>query len=231
MAYAVLPALLPDIEKVYDCYFAAFQADPSGRRLLDILFPRGVTSPSFRRAQAEATASYWRGADAQYTFKCVEAQTGAIVGMALCDIFVRRQDVTPPPEGAAQRGGDSSDGEWPGIPWLEGEEKARAERVVKPLWEMREKLWGGKRYIYVHVFAVHPDHQGRGAGTALVQHIVDVGAATGLPIYLESAPTSTRLYEKLGFQRMRESVVHKAEALGAEEDVTVPLMVRWPSRK
>ena len=85
------------------------------------------------------------------------------------------------------------------------------------------------RYIKdIHVFAVHPRHQKRGAGRALVQFVVDMADTTGLPVYLEATRSSMRLYEKLGFERLPQSVVHKAEVLGTEADVEVPLMVKQP---
>ena len=34
-----------------------------------------------------------------------------------------------------------------GVPWLEGEQRIRAEKVLNPLWEVKEKLWGGRPYI------------------------------------------------------------------------------------
>ena len=80
-----------------------------------------------------------------------------------------------------------------------------------------------------HVFGVAPEHQGRGAGGLLVQWAVDISEKIGLPFYLESSPTTVKLYEKMGFQRLKETVVHKAETLGTEKDTVVPLMVNMPS--
>ena len=85
------------------------------------------------------------------------------------------------------------------------------------------------RYIQdIHVFAVHPRHQKRGAGRALVQFVVDMADTTGLPVYLEATQSSMPLYKKLGFERIPESVIHRAEVLGTDTDVEVPLMVKQP---
>lgn len=51
---------------------------------------------------------------------------------------------------------------------------------------------------------------------------------TNLPLYGEASPSSVGLYEKLGYERLKEKVVHKAELLGTETDIEVPLMVRMP---
>ncbi|KAK5657193.1 hypothetical protein OQA88_3251 [Cercophora sp. LCS_1] len=215
MGFIVLPALIPDIRAVYDAYFAAFTVDPDGRRLLDILFPDGFTSDEFRAAHTEATLNWWHTSRTQHTFKCVNASDGAVVGMALCDVFSNPQT--------------EEERKNPGVGWLEGDRRARAERVIAPLWEARDRALGGKSYIYVHAFAVDPKHQGRGAGAALVQALVDLGNASQLPIYLESSPGTEGLYYKMGFRRLPGEmgrIIHSAEALGTEKDVEVPLMMK-----
>jgi hypothetical protein len=134
MVLAVLPALVPDIRRVYDAYFAAFKNERMGQLMLQILFPGGMTdSEHFRKAHAQGTLDYWHKSDVQYTFKCVDTQTSEIVGIALGDIYLR------------ERSEEERKNE--GVPWLQGEQRERAERVLNPLWEMREKLFGGQRYI------------------------------------------------------------------------------------
>ena len=36
------------------------------------------------------------------------------------------------------------------------------------------------------------------------------------------------MYEKLGYQRLPETIVHTKETLGTPDDVVVPLVVRMP---
>ncbi|KAK3315674.1 hypothetical protein B0H66DRAFT_565736 [Apodospora peruviana] len=222
MVFAVLPALIPDIGPVYDAYFAAFGADHDGRVLLDIIFPDGFESAEFRKAHTAGTLAYWHQAPTQYTIKCVDSRTAEVVGMALFDVY------PPIPEGES----DDVRHKFPGIPWLQGERLEKAHKVLSPLYEARGKVWGNKAYIYVHAVAVDPKFQGRGAGAALTQHIIDLGNRGQLPIYLESSPKSEGLYKKLGFERLSKetaSVVHKKGVLGSEADVEVPLMVKSPS--
>lgn len=76
---------------------------------------------------------------------------------------------------------------------------------------------------------VDPVHQGRKAGAALLNWGIDLGERTGLPLYFESSPSTVRMYEKAGFERLDETIVHKAEVMGTKEDIEVPLMVRMPS--
>lgn len=132
MVLVVVPALIPDVEKVYDVYFAAFEHEAMGALMLKVLFPGGVT-PEFRKAHTEATIKYWHQTDLQYTFKCVDTDTGEVVGMMLGDWFMWER-----PE---------EDRKFLGVPWLEGEARERAEKVLRPLWETKEKLIGGKPHI------------------------------------------------------------------------------------
>ena len=90
MGFVVLPALIPDIERIYDIYFAAFQNDEMGSLMNKILFPGGVTE-EFRKAHTASTLQWWHGCDYQYTVKCVDTDTGEIVGMGLGDFFVKER--------------------------------------------------------------------------------------------------------------------------------------------
>lgn len=47
-------------------------------------------------------------------------------------------------------------------------------------------------------------------------------------MYFEASPSSVGLYEKLGYERLKETIVHKAETLGTATDISVPLMVKMP---
>lgn len=132
MGVILLPALISDIEKVYDVYFAAFNNEPMGEIMLSILFPGGIT-PEFRKEHTEATRDWWHKSTSQYTVKVVDVDSGEIIGMLLVDAFLQERSV--------------EERQWTGIPWLEGAQKERAEAITRPLWEMREKLFGGRKYI------------------------------------------------------------------------------------
>ncbi|KAK4073674.1 hypothetical protein Trihar35433_3148 [Trichoderma harzianum] len=214
MVQVVLPALIPDIPKVYDVYFNAFQNDQMGKIMLEILFP-GVIDEEFKKAHAAGTLAYWHTSGSQYTFKCVDTSTGEIIGMALGDVYLSERT--------------EEERKNHGVPWLIGEQRERAEKILNPLWEVRERLFGGKRYIYCHVIGIDPRHQGRKAGALLVQWGLDLGERAGLPVYFESSPSTVGLYKKMGFELLDEKIIHKAEVLGTEEDIEVPLMIKMPS--
>ncbi|KAH7322726.1 hypothetical protein B0I35DRAFT_476647 [Stachybotrys elegans] len=214
MVQVVLPALITDIRRIYDVYFSAFENDSMGRLMVKILFPMEIDD-EFRKAHAAGTLAYWHTSPWQYTFKCVDTDTGDIIGMCLGDIYLQERTV----EERMNHG----------VPWLTGAERERAEAILDPLWEVREKLFGGRPYIYCHVIGVDPQHQGRKAGALLVQWGIELGAKANLPVYFESSPSTVKLYKRMGFEQIEEKVVHKAAVLGTEADIEVPLMVKMPA--
>jgi GNAT superfamily N-acetyltransferase len=118
--------------------------------------------------------------------KCVDTETGEIVGMALWDIYL-----TP----SNWRRGE--------ISWLSGQERERADALISPLWDAREKLWTDQKYIYCHVMAVHPNYQRKGLGKLLMEYGISIAQQVELPIYIESSQEGIKLYEKTGCQRIK----------------------------
>lgn len=129
MGLTVLPALIPDLPKVYDAYFAAFKGDA----ILSLLFPGGTEGEDFRAEHTKNTVDYWHKSPTQYTLKCVDSETGEIVGMALWDVFLKERTY--------------DEYKFPGITWLKGEERARAEELITPICDVKAKLWGGRPHV------------------------------------------------------------------------------------
>ncbi|CAN9301880.1 unnamed protein product [Alternaria alternata] len=114
------------------------------------------------------------------------------------------------------------------IGWLEGKERERAEALVKPLWDTREKLWLNERYIYCHVMAVHPDYQRKGIGELLFKRGITIAQQTGLPMYIESSKEGVKLYERMGSRKLKEKLVKSNETNDAGENEECPLYVWLP---
>ncbi|KAI0414030.1 acyl-CoA N-acyltransferase [Xylaria grammica] len=210
MPLVILPAQICDIEAVYDVYFKAFEHQP----VLQILFPEGVD----RKVHTEVTTHLWSNNTHGYPIKCVDTDTGKIVGMACWDIFWKpgAEDVWPNPGGAV---------------WLDGKHRETADAILVPIWNMHEKLFGKQKHIYLPTIAVHPDYQRRGAGRLLMQWGIAVAESLGLPIYLESTGPGNSLYQAMGFDKLTHAqIIHKAEVTGSLEDTEIPLMVRMPSK-
>ncbi|MFI9151912.1 GNAT family N-acetyltransferase [Streptomyces sp. NPDC053367] len=59
----------------------------------------------------------------------------------------------------------------------------------------------GRAHAYLWMIGVDPAQQGRGLGTALVEHVLERCDRDGRPAYLEASNARSRaLYERLGFE-------------------------------
>jgi hypothetical protein len=128
MGFLVLPASIPDIRKVYDVYFAAFENEVITR----ILFPWNIEDEEFRKGHAAHTLDYWHKDTVQYTCKCIDTDTNEIVGMALWDVHWKERE-----EPAVK----------PSVDWLQGTQKERAEGFIVPFWEKKEQVLGASRHV------------------------------------------------------------------------------------
>lgn len=71
-----------------------------------------------------------------------------------------------------------------------------------------EKVHPSEPHWYLAVLGTHPDHQGKGVGSALLQPILDRCDAEGLPAYLESSKASNvPFYARHGFEVTGEVTV------------------------
>ncbi|SPO01217.1 uncharacterized protein DNG_03964 [Cephalotrichum gorgonifer] len=201
MSFIVLPAALPDIRAIYDVWFASFK----GQLIVDLLYPdTNIDDEAFRKAHAEGTLGYWKGLTMEHTFKCVDLETGRIAGMATWQVYWRERTT----EERAK----------PWIGWLEGAQRERAEAFLGQLWEK-----------HCHTVAVHPDYQGKGVGKKLVQWGLGMSEELKLPIYLESTVEGVPLYERTGFQKLKEGITLTPAVTHMKEDIEAPLMVKMPA--
>lgn len=98
---------------------------------------------------------------------------------------------------------------------------SRAARIGAAMeWRHARELRGP--HYYVRDIGVHPDMQGKGLGSALLRPTLDRCDRDGLPAYIEaSSERSAALYERLGFQHVKELRVGGSPPLW--------LMIRPPS--
>ncbi len=90
--------------------------------------------------------------------------------------------------------------------------------------EARHKVHVSQPHWYLMMLGVHPDYQGQGIGSALIQPVLAKADAENMPCYLEtSTADAVRFYRRQGFE-----VVEKNELAG--EDLGVWLMVRSPEK-
>jgi ribosomal protein S18 acetylase RimI-like enzyme len=80
--------------------------------------------------------------------------------------------------------------------------------IVLRAGEEAGRLWVDRGPAVIHILdlTVHPDLRGQGIGTAVLQGLLDEGAATGRPvtIHLEPWSPAVRLMNRLGFTKAAE---------------------------
>ncbi len=82
-----------------------------------------------------------------------------------------------------------------------------AERLesMAPMMEDMERFHTKEPHWYLPVIGVDPAHQGKGIGSALLQHTLALVDADGVAAYLESSsPKNVPLYQRFGFEVIGE---------------------------
>jgi GNAT superfamily N-acetyltransferase len=105
---------------------------------------------------------------------------------------------------------------------------------------VRQKALGGYRanFYYLFFVATREDARGKGLSSALIKRLQERAAEDGLPVWLEATTEySSRVYAKLGFERVETVVLGKGHAdadgtaLKGGSGVPIYCMVWWPEKK
>ncbi|MBD3886488.1 GNAT family N-acetyltransferase [Phormidium tenue FACHB-886] len=88
-------------------------------------------------------------------------------------------------------------------------------RAVGGLW-----LEATPDSLHIVELQLVPEMQGKGIGSAVVQHVIQQGIDRGLPVTLSVVPANSRaqrLYERLGFEvtGVEDPFIHMRHAIGA----------------
>jgi GNAT superfamily N-acetyltransferase len=78
--------------------------------------------------------------------------------------------------------------------------------ILQHLMGSRREVMGTRPFIYLHMLATHPKHHRRGAGGKLVEWGVLQADDLKLPMYLEASPEARPVYERWGFEMVKEVV-------------------------
>ena len=148
MPLVVLPAQPCDIaypNKIYDVFFDAFTSPM--HMLIPILFPQmDVKSEAFRKEHDTHAFEFASSPAArfQYPIKCIDTETGDVVGTAIFEVYWR-------PRTPAEWDPAKDKAEW--LP-AGSQERKRADDLIGELTRTRANIFGGRRYICAFPFAL-----------------------------------------------------------------------------
>lgn len=77
--------------------------------------------------------------------------------------------------------------------------------------------------LVIEFFAVHPQHQGKGVGTALLRHGIQKAEELGIDIFVLAFVGGFRVYKNMGFITL-DSLVQDATAYGGNNCYAVQFM-------
>ncbi|KAK2038477.1 acetyltransferase [Colletotrichum somersetense] len=161
--------------------------------------------------------------------KAIDPVTGRIVGFArwyLPASYARNADGTPAWSDAV-------------VPAVTSEEEAQIQRVAKtahwdpneesdeliiPIREAKDEILATKPYMRLDYLAVHPDNQGKGIGTALVESGMKQAEEMNLDIFVHAMKAGLGVYKRLGFLIEKEFIQDDTK-YGGEGEVYTALMI------
>lgn len=242
MAITIVPAAAPDIKTLVHLNTAAF---PSTYGILfgDPIKPETIDALTEQRVQTllkedESLKSQAGGPLTKrfFLFKAVDDETGQIVGESRWMFYYEDEKLTktieeeaaemaslPAPQMNAeatrawQRGISTMKRSVLAVPQVPQEEGGVKEDDLDKVTTLRKR-------IYLHVLAVHPDHQRKGIGRKLLQWGLDEADKLGLIAYLEASVDGRHLYETTGFKVVKEA---RLDFSPFGKEVVVPLTVSF----
>ncbi|KAF2085305.1 acyl-CoA N-acyltransferase [Saccharata proteae CBS 121410] len=107
---------------------------------------------------------------------------------------------------------------------------AEAERAFYEIvYGATREVMGGRRHCYVSLLVTDPRHQRRGAGSLLLKWILRQADAKGLETFLEASQVARPLYERVGFEVVKE-LPYDLEKYGGKGVDCFAAMLRQPQK-
>ncbi|KAK4453906.1 sterol uptake control protein 2 [Podospora aff. communis PSN243] len=168
--------------RIAEIHIAAMDANP----LLHAQFPTAQSLAAAKEFLMRYTASQL-GSATSGVLVAKETGTGRIVGFAKWDSPSHREEVK-------LESGELQD--------VDGCQREYLDGYVKLAEEAMERSFGDRECYRLSFVCIHPEYQGRGAGSELTRTVLEMAAVDRMPVYLESTESSVPMYEKYGFKQV-----------------------------
>ncbi|KAK4241769.1 acyl-CoA N-acyltransferase [Achaetomium macrosporum] len=169
-----------DAPRIAEIHLAAMDSNP----LLHAQFPTPESLESLQQFLRAYTAEQLQNA-ASGVFVARDPDTGLIAGFM-------KWDSPSHPEDVKLESGD--------LRYLEGCRREFLDGYAALATEAKSRCFGDEPCYRLNFVCTDPGYQGEGAGSLLTRKVLEMAAADGLPVYLESTEVAVQLYTKLGFQ-------------------------------
>jgi GNAT superfamily N-acetyltransferase len=232
MAITISPAEINDIKPLVRLNVAAFTwmysnilfDGPLKDSTIDALAEQRINSLYKKDEKSESEET---PAKEFFGFKAVDDSTGEIVGEARWMIYYEDEVLTKSIEDEVE------DRINPPMPQMQVQPTAEFARIlsttkrdVLAVPSDSEETTGSsapiklRKRVYLHVLAVHPNHQKKGIGRKLLQWGLDEADRLGLIAYLEASSDGVRLYEQAGFEKVKD-VTMDLRPFGAKSNLPI----------
>ncbi|KAM0263532.1 hypothetical protein ACHAQJ_001151 [Trichoderma viride] len=161
--------------------------------------------------------------------KAVDPETGRLLGYArwiLPASFATAVDGEPAwPEAVVPAVGPEEEAEIRRVadatPWNPIEESDSLDIAVR---EIKDKIMQKKQYLCLDFLAVHPENQGKGIATLLVQSGMKQAEKMGLDIFILACKPAWGIYSRLGF-RVEEELIQDDSMYGGDGEYAMRYMI------
>jgi len=217
MTLEILPLEEADISIYDDITTEAFDGE-----ILALLYPNGQSKADKEFAIARNLKKWRKHPDTIKKMKVVDTELPdndpfrKILGVADWNIYPRERSEA---ELKQEEEEGKKDDHAPGL------NVAFSEHFFSELTKNKNKIFGGKPYVYLHILASRPIHHRRGAGAMHLNWGLEEAKKLGLPVYLESSPMGRPLYARMGFETVGW-LDFDAKEWGLDHDLPHALMLR-----
>ncbi|KAL2351639.1 acyl-CoA N-acyltransferase [Cryomyces antarcticus] len=214
MPLEIQPMTESDIPTFVAIFMAAFEGGISR-----ILRTTPTPTPESIASNEERFLKALREDSTAHFAKCVDSDTGEVVAGAKWNFYSEGRT-----EAELQKALELPS-EWP-----RGSNVPALEAFLGMLARARVDVMGGKRHALLHILATLPSHHRRGAGALLLREGLDRADNEGIEAYLEASKMGKPLYERFGFETVKELRIDTALYGGEGVDVHT-CMIRQPQAR
>ncbi|KAK1081068.1 hypothetical protein LTR33_005000 [Friedmanniomyces endolithicus] len=194
------PLQLSELDDFIRVYWSAF-APPEADMILPMLYPLGLTPDLMTELRTRLLRETKGGKLGDTCFAAKDSETGEIIAVSKWAVDLHPATTRAEAEAELEEVREARFGG----PTVEGVNRGLGEAFLTALVFTEWEVMQGRPYVSLRNLATHPDHQRKGAGALLLRDgLARFADRLGLPVYLDAGAYGRPLYEKYGFEVVRD---------------------------